>query len=72
MIQVFEEDWAATEKYSPTESDEELKPIAKVAKKVAKAIARELPPVAPLLDAIVREMERKPKWICRRNRWRKP
>ena len=56
MVKTFTEDWSVTEKYAAGMADDSTPPMAKVAKKVAKAIARDLPPVAPLLEAVVKEM----------------
>jgi cardiolipin synthase len=50
LATTFQEDWEAAEQIQV------LAPAAKVAKKVAKAISKELPPVAPLLDVTLKEM----------------
>jgi phosphatidylserine/phosphatidylglycerophosphate/cardiolipin synthase-like enzyme len=54
--QVFEEDWAACEKYDVPELEEEPVATVKIAKKVAKALTKGLPPVAPLVDGAVKEV----------------
>jgi cardiolipin synthase len=54
MAKVFEEDWAVTEKVAAGR-DEPARPASKVAKKLAKAVAKELPPVARMLEVIVKE-----------------
>jgi phosphatidylserine/phosphatidylglycerophosphate/cardiolipin synthase-like enzyme len=55
ILRTFEEDWAACEKMGPAAEEEETAPTAKIAKKVAKALTKELPPITPLLDGAVRE-----------------
>jgi hypothetical protein len=54
MLQVFEDDWAAVEQ--PFDQMEDKDPAAKVAKRVAKVISKELPPITPVLEVIVKEM----------------
>jgi cardiolipin synthase len=56
LIEVFQEDWAATEHASSQETVKETMPAAKVAKKIAKAVAKDLPPVTPVLEQIVRQV----------------
>jgi len=53
--EVFEEDWAHDNTAEPREEAEPA-PVGKVAKKVAKAVAQDLPPVAPVLDEAVRQV----------------
>ncbi len=55
LARIFEEDWAASGKVIET-ADEDLEPVAQVAKKVAKAITKDLPPVSPVLQVVVREL----------------
>jgi hypothetical protein len=55
LVETFEEDWRLVEKHAGDE-DEPAAPVKKVARKVAKAVARELPPVAPVLEVVVREV----------------
>jgi hypothetical protein len=52
----FEEDWALCEKSSLPAAADEAEPTVRIAKKVAKALTKELPPVAPLLDGVVKEV----------------
>jgi phosphatidylserine/phosphatidylglycerophosphate/cardiolipin synthase-like enzyme len=52
----FEEDWALCGKSDQPEEVEEKTPEVKIAKKVAKALTKDLPAVAPLLDGVVREV----------------
>jgi phosphatidylserine/phosphatidylglycerophosphate/cardiolipin synthase-like enzyme len=54
ILDVFEQDWAASEQ-SARRSDG-IQPVAKVAKKVAKAITTQLPEIAPLLDEVVKDV----------------
>jgi phosphatidylserine/phosphatidylglycerophosphate/cardiolipin synthase-like enzyme len=63
LIEVFENDWAECEKsataakeIAPEEAVDEGQQLGKVAKKVAKTVTKELPPVAPILEVIVREV----------------
>jgi cardiolipin synthase len=51
----FEEDWERAEA-AKREGIDEAPPVAKVAKKVAKAVTKTLPPVGPTLEIAVREM----------------
>lgn len=53
ILNVFEEDWNASEH---SVSADNIRPVAKVAKKVAKAITTRLPEIAPLLDGVVKEV----------------
>ena len=50
--ETFEADWKASE---PGLAQEESVPTDRIARKVAKAITRELPPVAPLVDGAMQE-----------------
>jgi phosphatidylserine/phosphatidylglycerophosphate/cardiolipin synthase-like enzyme len=56
VIKIFQEDWAATERSKKAAAEEEMVPAAKVAKKVAKAVTKGLPPVAAVLEGIVKEV----------------
>jgi len=49
LVKIFSEDWASTEMKQQSE-DQGVASVVKAAKKVAKAIARDLPPVAPALE----------------------
>jgi len=53
--ETFEEDWEAAEQM-PEQPEFEPLPTDLIAKKVAKAVSKELPPVAPLLDGAVQEL----------------
>jgi phosphatidylserine/phosphatidylglycerophosphate/cardiolipin synthase-like enzyme len=58
---IFEDDWIKSLKFAEEKSDagdtaEEPPPPRKVAKKVAKTVVRELPPVAPVIEVVVREL----------------
>ena len=56
LLKVFDEDWEMCERCDvPAPADEAL-PTVKIAKKVAKALTKELPPVAPLVDGALREV----------------
>ena len=55
LMRVFREDWSAAAQPGWMGKDEAV-PAAKVAKKVAKAMTKDLPPVAPLLDGAVKEI----------------
>jgi cardiolipin synthase len=54
LLNVFEEDWAASEQ--PKVSNDDAQPASTIAKKVAKAVTKELPPVAPVLGEVLKEM----------------
>jgi phosphatidylserine/phosphatidylglycerophosphate/cardiolipin synthase-like enzyme len=60
LMETFESDWAESQKVRPKESETQAAdapPQAdKVAKKVAKALLRDMPAVAPVLEVVVREM----------------
>jgi cardiolipin synthase len=54
LVQTFQDDWDLAEQAA--EPQFALPPATKVAKKVAKAISNELPPVAPLLEVTIKEI----------------
>jgi phosphatidylserine/phosphatidylglycerophosphate/cardiolipin synthase-like enzyme len=57
LIKTFEEDWLQKEK--PLEQcikKEDAPPAAKVAKRVARAVVKELPPVMPVMELTVKEI----------------
>jgi len=55
LIKTFQEDWDREE--LPQQAPQHDTPrVVKVAKRVAKVVARDLPPVAPVLEVIVREI----------------
>jgi phosphatidylserine/phosphatidylglycerophosphate/cardiolipin synthase-like enzyme len=55
VLDVFEKDWSANQS-SPEQVADDDKPATKVARKVAKTVIRELPPVMPLLDGAFKEV----------------
>jgi phosphatidylserine/phosphatidylglycerophosphate/cardiolipin synthase-like enzyme len=64
LVKTFEEDWQGAQPAVRTVADEEAKEVeqiaaAKLAKKVAKAVAEELPPVQPVIELTVRELAEK-------------
>ena len=54
LAKVFREDWQLAE--AAKEQEREKAPAEKVAKKLAKVVARELPPVAPVLEELIKQM----------------
>lgn len=57
VVQTFQEDWLLAEQAGEQAAkDVSVAPAEKVARKVAKAVTRELPPVAEVLDGAVREL----------------
>ncbi len=55
IAKVFHEDWRASVEAGDAVAD--APPVTKIAKKFAKAVARDLPPIAPVLEVVVREVE---------------
>ena len=55
LVKTFEEDWALTEREVPT-AEQETAPAGKAAKIVVKAITKDLPPVAPVLQEALKEV----------------
>lgn len=60
LVEIFEDDWNEARKFKEARSNagdaaEEPPPPRKVARKVAKTLVRELPPVAPVLEVVVRK-----------------
>ncbi len=55
ILRVFEEDWGARTLTAPVEAAD-APPVRKLAKRVAKVVAEELPPVAPVVDEAVKEL----------------
>ncbi len=55
ILRVFEEDWGARTLAAPVEAAD-APPVRKLAKKVAKVVVEELPPVAPVVDEVVKEL----------------
>jgi phosphatidylserine/phosphatidylglycerophosphate/cardiolipin synthase-like enzyme len=56
LAKVFEEDWQLTDKAKEQEHNDEKAPAEKVARKLAKAVVKEMPPVGPVLEEIIKEM----------------
>lgn len=63
LLKIFESDWLESEKPRAAKlasdvpiSPADTTPLAKVAKKVAKVVAKEIVPVGPVLDEVVREV----------------
>jgi cardiolipin synthase len=56
LIKTFHDDWELKEQSRVEGVKEDLTPAAKVAKKVARAITKDLGPVAPVVEVTVREM----------------
>lgn len=57
LIRVFEEDWiAAEEDKDRIGKEEERASVAKAAKKIAKAVAEDLPPVGSVLQQVVKDV----------------
>jgi len=57
LMKVFEEDWETCERCDlPAAPSDDVEPTVRIAKKVAKALTKELPPVAPLVDGAVKEV----------------
>jgi phosphatidylserine/phosphatidylglycerophosphate/cardiolipin synthase-like enzyme len=55
ILRVFEEDWGARTIATPVEAPENP-PVRKLAKKVAKVVVAELPPLAPVVDQMAKEL----------------
>jgi hypothetical protein len=53
---VFQEDWQLADKGKEQEHGDEKAPAEKVARKLAKAVVREMAPVGPVLEEIIKEM----------------
>jgi len=56
LAKVFQEDWQLAEKLQGQARTDDAVPAEKVAKKLAKAVAKELPPVAPVLEELIKHM----------------
>jgi phosphatidylserine/phosphatidylglycerophosphate/cardiolipin synthase-like enzyme len=56
MVSVFEADWGLTEQFGEAEASEGTGSAAKVAKKVAKAVSREMLPLKGILEDAVNEV----------------
>jgi len=55
VTKVFEDDWAVAET-TAAQSAQDDKPVDRVARKVAKTVLREIPPVMPVLNGVVKEV----------------
>jgi phosphatidylserine/phosphatidylglycerophosphate/cardiolipin synthase-like enzyme len=53
IVKVFEEDWAVSKRSATRE--EEVRPVAKIAKTVAKTLGKRLPRVSPVLESALKE-----------------
>lgn len=61
LCEIFEDDWNESRKvraepHPAVDTSDEPPPSRKVAKKVAKTIVRELPPVGPVIEVVFREL----------------
>ena len=56
LVKTFEADWDATKQPAGQEGEPAVVPAGKVAKRVANAVAAELPPLQPVLESTVREL----------------
>jgi len=57
LIRIFEHDWtSAGAQAEAAAKDSEGTPVEKAARKIAKAVARDLPPVTPVLEEAVKEV----------------
>ncbi len=56
MKKVFAEDWSLAEESELQRGIEPVKPVTRIAKKVAKAIANGMPPVSQVLEVVVKEV----------------
>jgi hypothetical protein len=56
ITKIFDEDWGATQASSEGAPDSDTVPLGKIAKRVAKVVAKGLPPVAPVIQAAVKEV----------------
>jgi cardiolipin synthase A/B len=58
LVEVFEDDWKESSKAKDeaAEVNEANPPVRKVAKRVAKSVTDGMPPVAPVLEVVVREL----------------
>jgi cardiolipin synthase len=56
VVRTFEEDWLAAGKAGGQAPEDSEARAVKVAKRVAKAITKDLPPVAPVLDGAVKDL----------------
>ncbi len=58
IARTFLEDWEAAEPSKVREAEEDTTPAEKVAKKLVKVLSKDLPPVAPALEAVKEDVAR--------------
>jgi cardiolipin synthase A/B len=56
LAKTFQSDWEMAQQSGVKKAAEETAPASRVAKKMAKAITKDLPPIAPMLQLVVREV----------------
>jgi len=56
VAKTFEQDWELSAEPLASETDNEPVQTKKIAKRVAKALTKEMPPVAEVLDLVVKEV----------------
>jgi cardiolipin synthase len=56
LSNTFQDDWNLEEQYAQPAIKEELPPAAKVAKKVARAVVKDMAPVTPVVEVTVKEV----------------
>jgi|SRR5579871_136691 len=56
LVQTFDADWSNAAQPRPIEAGQKAAPAEKLARKVAKAVAKELPPLEPVLNGAVKEI----------------
>jgi len=56
LTSTFESDWSLTEQSAARELSEEMESAAQIAKKVAKAVTRDMLPITPILEGAVTEV----------------
>lgn len=56
LVETFESDWTAAEKWASQQGEGQPAPPIKIAKRIAKVITREIPPLGPLLNGAVKEI----------------
>ena len=56
LAKVFHDDWQLAEKMKDVARSEDKVPVEKVARKLAKAVVKELPPVAPVLEELIKQL----------------
>lgn len=56
ITRTFDEDWAGTETRTARAPKDESAPAEKIAKRVAKAMTKELPPVGPVVEIMIKEL----------------